>query len=153
MEIIGLAIVIVIILLALLFAARFMITKKPDTSRMSFMSEEHASNTINTFLRTTARDCSKSSMEDLIQDCAQGTERICNDGKGACEYLRGAANEIFSQTFGIWKTNYYFLAYIDINSPFAESGSKCAANQGKVSKAFFVPVTAGTATVRLDICQ
>ena len=93
MEIIGLAIVVVILLIGMVIALRFLVFKKPDSTRASFVSAELASNTINTFLETTAIDCSKTKMEELIQDCAQGTERICSNGKGACEFVKNAAGK------------------------------------------------------------
>ena len=153
MEIIGLAIVIIIILIGMAIAVRFMVFKKPENTRAGFVSAELASNTINTFLETTAADCLKSKMKDLIQDCADGTERICGNGQGACDFVRSAADEIFTKTFRKWKTNYKFLVYTDPNLPFVNLESGCTASQEKVSETFFVPVTAATVSVRLDICK
>ena len=153
MEIIGLAVVVVIILIAMLIAVRFLAFKKPDSARAGFVSAELASNTINTFLEIAAVECSKAKMSELIQDCAQGTERICSNGKGACEFVRNAADEIFTKTFKKWKTKYKFIVYVDINSPFVDLESGCTANQEKVSETFFVPVTSATVSVRLDICK
>lgn len=153
MEIMGLAIVVVIILIGTVIAVRFLASKKPDNPRANFVSAELASNTINTFLKTTAIECSKAKMEELIQDCAQGTERICSNGKGACEFARNTADEIFTKTFKKWKTKYKFLIYVDPGSPFVDLESDCTAQQEKVSETFFVPVTAATVSVKLDICK
>ncbi|MBI2655915.1 hypothetical protein HYX06_05845 [Candidatus Woesearchaeota archaeon] len=153
MEIIGLAIVIIIILIGLAIAVRFMTFKNPENTRAGFVSAELASNTINTFLETTAENCLKSKMKDLIQDCAEGTERICGNGQGACAFVRSAADEIFTKTFRKWKTNYKFLIYSDPNHPFVNLESGCAASQEKVSDTFFIPVTAATVYVKLDICK
>lgn len=153
MEIIGLAIVVVIILIAMVIAVRFLVFKKPDSARAGFVSAELASNTINTFLETTAVECSKAKMGELIQDCAQGTERICGNGNGACEFVRNAADEIFAKTFMKWKTKYRFLVYVDPNAPFVDLESGCTGQQEKVSETFFVPVTAATVSVKLDICK
>ncbi len=153
MEIIGLAIVIVIILIGTVIALRFLVFKKPESTRASFVSAELASNTINTFLETTAVECSKVKMEELIQDCAQGTERICSNEKGACEFLRDAADEIFTKTFKKWKTKYKFLVYVNSEYPFVDLESGCTEQQEKISETFFVPVTAATVSVKLDICK
>ena len=99
MEIIGLAIVVIIVLVGMAIAVRFLVFKKPESARADFINKELASNTISAFLETTALECSKAKMEELIQDCAQGTERICSNGKGACDFLRDAADEIFTKTF------------------------------------------------------
>ncbi len=153
MEIIGLAIVIVIILIGIVIAVRFLDFKKSDSTRAGFVSAELASNTINTFLETTAIECSKAKMSELIQDCAQGTERICSDGKGACEFVRSAADEIFTKTFKKWKTKYKFLVYVNPDLPFINLESECNEQQEKVSETFFVPVIAATVSVKLDICK
>ena len=153
MEIIGLAIVIIIILIGMAIAVRFMVFKKPENTRAGFVSAELASNTINTFLETTAIDCSKSKMKELIQDCAEGTERICGNGQAACAFVRSAADEIFTNTFRKWKTKYKLLVYADPNLPFVDLESGCTANQERVSDTFFIPVTAATVSVKLDICK
>ena len=153
MEIMGLAIVVIIVLIGMAIAVRFIVFKKPDSARAGFVSAELASKTINTFLETSAADCSKAKMRELIQDCAQGTERICGNGKGSCEFVREAADEIFTKTFKEWKTKYKFLVYIDANSPFVDLESECTYQQEKVSETFFVPVTAAIVSVKLDICK
>ena len=153
MEIIGLAVIVIIILIGMVIAVRFMAFKKPDSARAGFVSAELASNTINTFLETTAMECSKAKMEELIQDCAQETERICSNGQGSCDFVRSAADEIFTKTFRKWKTKYRFLVYVDPELPFVDLESECTDNQEKVSETFFVPVTAATVSVKLDICK
>lgn len=153
MEIIGLAIVIIIILIGLAIAVRFTVFKKPENTRAGFVNAELASNTINTFLETTAIECQNAKMKELMQDCAEGTERVCSNGMGSCAFARGAADEIFTKTFRKWKTKYKFIAYTDVNSPFINLESGCTAQQERVSDTFFIPITAGTISVRLDICK
>ena len=71
MEILGLAIVVVLILVATTFVVRFLVLKTPTDYRKGFVSSELASNMLNTFLRTAAPKCSQLSMTELLQDCAQ----------------------------------------------------------------------------------
>lgn len=153
MEIIGLAIVVIIILIGVAIAVRFTVFKKPENTRAGFVSAELASNTINAFLETTAIDCKNAKMRDLIQECAEGTERVCSNGMGSCAFARSAADEIFTKTFRKWKTKYKFLAYADVNSPFINLESDCIAQQERVSDTFFIPINGGTISVRLDICK
>ncbi|MBI2124889.1 hypothetical protein HYT92_03800 [Candidatus Pacearchaeota archaeon] len=153
MEIMGLAVVVLIILVAMVISVRFLVFKKTDNARQGFVSAELASNTINTFLKTTAAECSKAKMEELIQDCAQGTERICSNGEGACEFVENAAGEIFSRTFDKWKTKYRFMIFIDPSTPFVNLESQCTDKHEKESETFFVPVNAGAVSVKLDICK
>ena len=152
MEILGLAVVIVILLTGIVIFAKIGPYKKTET-RNDFISSELASNMINTFLKTSARDCSQLTMSELLYDCARGTELICNDSANSdsCEYVKFTADDIFKITFGQWKVNYQFLAYVDINSPLVESGQKCQGE--KTSKIFPLPVSTGNMFVKLDICR
>ena len=150
MEILGLAIVVVLLLLATVFVVRFVAFKKPTDFRKDFVSSEMASNMINTFIDTTAKDCSNTKMADLLRDCAQETGLICNNGQGSCAYVESTATEIFSKTLHQWKTNYEFLAYVDRNSPLIELGNACLGQ--KKSKIYPIPLTPGAMFVKLDIC-
>jgi hypothetical protein len=158
MEILGLAIVVVLIVLASLFVVRFVLLKEPDDFRGDFVQSQTASNMINTFLKTTAVDCSKISMTELLQDCARG-EGICclncYDGDTlndvySCQFVQDAAAEVFSETLDVWKMKYYFLAYDDQTNPEIELGSACKG--AKKSKTFPLPIDGGTMFVKLDIC-
>ena len=152
-EILGLAIVVVIILVATIFVVKFSLNK-PTNYRTDFLSSEIASNMLNTFLKTTARDCSQLTMTELLQDCAQtggdGSIR-CNNGEYSCSFVKLAANEIFTKTLDKWKMDYEFLAYVDVNTPFIRLGRKCAGE--KESKLFPIPISTGAMYVELDICR
>ena len=67
MEILGLAIAVVLLLLAATFVIRFLLTKKSPEYRKSFISAELASGMINTILKTTATSCSRATMKDLLR--------------------------------------------------------------------------------------
>ena len=154
MEILGLAIVVVILLVGIAIFAKIRQNKQPD-SRNDFISSELASNMINTFLKTSAKDCSQLTMSELLYDCARGTELICNDAanSNSCDYVKLTADDIFQKTFDKWKIKYEFLAYTDINSPLVKvnSGEPCKGE--KTSKTFPLPVVTGNMFVKLDICR
>lgn len=171
MEILGLAIVVVLILMATIFVVRFLAFKTPTDYRKGFVSTELASNTISTFLDTNADDCSQMTMTELLQDCAlfgvggkcvdrditYGCIKCTNPNEEySCEFIKSNAISIFSQTLDRWNLRYIFLSYIDANSPFItidKSGGLC---KEKKSKLFAVPVdptSAITMFVKLDICQ
>ncbi len=149
MEILGLAIVVVLILVATIFVVRFLVLKTPTEYRKGFISSELASNMLNTFLKTTSKDCGSVIMTELLQDCAQGESITCDDGQNSCAYVKSTAIDIFAQTFDIWKMQYEFLAYID-NSPLIEIGKPCPAE--KKSKLFPIPISGTTMYTKLDIC-
>jgi len=150
MEILGLAIVIVLVLIATIFVIRFLLFKTPTEHRQSFISSELASNMLNTFLKTAAKDCSQLTMTELLQDCAQARSVICANGQDSCEYAEESARYIFSQTLDKWGMNYEFLAYTDINQPLIEIGVSCKAE--KRSKLYPIPISSATMYTKLDIC-
>ena len=150
MEILGLAIVIALIFVAIVFVVRLGF-EKPTNYRKGFVSSELASNMLNTFLRTAARnDCSQLTMTELLQDCAQGKGITCNNGDNSCSYVNLTAKEIFRNTFDKWNMQYEFLAYLDINRPLIALGKTCEAD--KKSELFPIPISSQTMYVRLDIC-
>jgi hypothetical protein len=68
-EIMGLAIIIILIIVGATFVIRFIISKEPADYKKDFTHAELAINMINTFLETTSESCKKLSMTELLQDC------------------------------------------------------------------------------------
>ncbi|MBS3114570.1 hypothetical protein J4448_05705 [Candidatus Woesearchaeota archaeon] len=149
-EILGLAIVVVLILVATIFVVRFLVLKAPTEYRKGFVSSEIASNMLNTLLKTAAKECSQLTVTELLQDCAQARSIICDDGKDSCKFVESTANYIFDQTFDKWNMQYEFLAYTDIRSPLIKVGKPCKAD--KRSKLFPIPISVATMYTKLDIC-
>lgn len=150
MEILGLAIVVVLMLVATIFVVRFLVLKAPTEYRKGFVSSELASNMLSTFLRTAAKDCSQLTMTELLQDCAQGKSITCDNGQDSCRFAESAANNIFENTLEKWNMEYEFLAYTDVNQPFIKIGKPCKAE--KKSKLYPIPISAATMYTKLDIC-
>ena len=150
MEILGLAIVIVLILVATIFVVRFLVLKSPTEYRKGFVSSELASNMLNTLLKTAAKECSQLTITELLQDCAQAKSITCDNGQDSCEFVESTANTIFDKTFKSWNMQYEFLAYTDIKSPLIKLGKTCRAE--KRSKIFPIPISTATMYTKLDIC-
>ena len=150
MEILGLAIVVVLILVATIFVVRFFVLKTPTEYRKGFVSSELASNMLNTLLKTAAKDCSLLTMTELLQDCAQARSIICGNAEDSCRHAESVTKGIFAQTFDKWNINYEFLAYTDISSPLIRVGKPCKAD--KRSKLFPIPISLATMYTKLDIC-
>ena len=151
MEILGLAIVVILILIGAVFVIRFLALKKPTEYRKGFVSSELASNMLNTFLKTVSGDCSQLTMTELLQDCAQGKNIICANQQDSCAYAKSAAETIFRSTLDQWKMRYEFLAYVNANSPLIKIGDLCHAE--KKSKLFPIPISSATMYTKLDICE
>ncbi|MBI2658677.1 hypothetical protein HYX05_01060 [Candidatus Woesearchaeota archaeon] len=150
MEILGLAIVIVLLLVATIFVVRFLVLKSPTEYRKGFISSELASNMLNTLLKTAAIDCSQLTITELLQDCSQAKSITCDDGQDSCNYVNSTANYIFDQTLDKWNMQYEFLAYTDPKSPLIKLGKACKAE--KRSKIFPIPISTATMYTKLDIC-
>ena len=151
MEILGLAVVVVLILLATIFIVRFLVVKAPTNYRSGFISAELASNMLNTLLKTSAAACSELTITELLQDCGQGKAIICDDGQDSCSFAESTAKDIFNKTLDKWNINYEFLAYTDVKSPLIKIGKPCRAE--KRSKLFPIPLNAGVMNAKLDICN
>ena len=154
MEILGLAIVVVLILVATIFVVRFLVINKSHSVRNPFISSELSSNMVNAYIHTSSNDdCHFSTFEELLQDCAvnQGNGIKCDSNINSCDFVKSRAIEIFSKTFDTWKIKYEFQAYVDnSNQPLFKIGNSC--KYDKVSKNFPIPTSIGAVYVKLDIC-
>ncbi len=150
MEIMGLAIIFILVIFGVLFAVRFVITK-PDTDiRMGFQESMLAANML-TAIRGTTTDCKDATIEQLLQDCASTKTIVCN-GKGSCSTASDAIGEIMKETLEKWKKAYNFSI-----TGMAEV-SKITFGQGDCSgekevKMHPIPTRAGTITIRLELCR
>jgi len=150
-EIMGLAIVVILIILGLLFVVRFVMVKKPAEFKAEFTQSQLASNMLNTFLKSNTKDCAGMSITELLQDCGQGQSVYCDNGQISCAYVKDAAADIFNKTLESWNLKYQFLVYFQNENPIIELGKECVGN--KKSKIFPIPTAAKTLYTRLDICS
>ncbi len=165
-ELFGLAIVIVIIIMATLFVVVLYLNKKPSETRKSFAESELASGMINTLINieVSEQGCPKMKMSDLIRMCSsEGTSSavssVCT-GKTACKAAEDVILRIFPATIEKWTAsenkpekdkNYYFAAYTnDPNSPKIKRGNSCRNN--KKYKEYILPGTPPVHVV-LELCS
>ncbi|MFH1849439.1 MAG: hypothetical protein ABH879_04605 [archaeon] len=154
-ELLGLAVVVLLISVGMLFIVRFSMQTEPSDAKKSFTHSEMASNILSTLLKTNIPDCSKTTVTELFQDCAT-TPRIDCIGPGgasldSCAYLEAQLPALFGRTLGSWNKEYEFTAKrsdADVIGPIAEGD--CSGE--KQSKIFPIPLHPGTLMLRLDIC-
>ncbi|MBR9699305.1 hypothetical protein GOV09_02525 [Candidatus Woesearchaeota archaeon] len=120
MELMGLAIVVVLLSLVFLFVVRFVILRPPsEPIGKEFAESEMAANFLNAMMETNNPDCSDIKMSTLFQDCANnppdGRIRCSNPDAYSCFYLRNKLGELFGSTFNSWNINYNFYASFDPN--------------------------------------
>ena len=149
-EIMGLAIVVILLVLGMTFVIRFMIDKEPIDFKKRYTQAEIASNMLNTFLKSTSRDCNELSMTELLQDCSHTKSIICQNGMLSCDYVEDTAQEVFGKTLETWNFDYELRVFRDIANPIFTLGLACPLS--KKSKTFFIPTSSGTLSVILDVC-
>lgn len=145
-EIVGMAIVIILIIIGISFVARF--TAGPADYKKQFTQSEISSNTLDALLKTTS-NCNWLSMEELLQNCADQAI-ICGDGKTSCENFILVTQQIFSKTLEKWGVEYEFKAFFEEKNPLFALGETCIGD--KKSELFPIPLDSGVLFVKLDIC-
>lgn len=150
MEIMGLAIVIILVIIGMLFVVRFVMVRKPAEFKAEFTQTQLASNMLNTFLKSKTRDCYGMSITELLQDCAQSQSVYCENGQLSCAYVADTAGYIFGETLEKWNLKYQFLVYFQSESSIINSGEECVGD--KKSKIFPIPTTTRTLYTQLDVC-
>ena len=154
-EILGLAIVVVIVLLGAFFVLNFLVFKEPSLYRKSFVSSELASSMLNVFLKTNAKECLRKPISELIGDCIQGSSICCSGCDtsseiDSCKFVESFANDIFAETLDKWNYKYEFLVYDAISSPKIKIGEECIGEEK--CKPYPLPYRSGVVSVKLCIC-
>lgn len=111
-EIFGLVIIVILLAIGLLFAV-VILTKTPTTEVARVKESVQAANFLNTMMGMTSVNCGKSSVRELLQNCAVATKdgagaRRCEDGRNTCEKADDMITQMLQQTLGKWGKNYRF---------------------------------------------
>lgn len=129
MEMMGLAIIVILLSLVLLFIVRFVIMREPTTYKKEYRESELAVNFLNALIETEAPDCAYTKFSTLFQDCASNWDNSgtggnipCRSGNVgvdimSCEYVKTKLLYLFSRTFDEWNINYTFMMYTDPDDP------------------------------------
>ncbi len=162
MEILGLAIVVLLLILGMVFVVKFVAMTDKGSVRKEVADSQIASNYIATYLDTTVPECSKLTIKELLMDCAEnnpgpaGGTIDCDGGTKSCEMAEGIATTVFSKTFDQQKKPYYFSVKIQNGNPFIELShpsppiTKCLGT--KRSKDYILSTNSGVLHVTLDLC-
>ena len=154
MEIMGLAIIVILLVLGMLFVIGVIIEPSEDL-RASYTYEKIASNSLNSLLKTSS-GCLGLDIRGLLRDC--GGERVV-DCKGdgmpdSCETADFIISKIFNETITSLNKKYYFHAGIDIpetKTVLTVKTDECLGER-KAADPFPIRTSAGLMTINFYVC-
>lgn len=152
MEIMGLAVIIILLALGLLFVVRFMILKEPSQIKNSFTQTEMAANLVNSVLKTSS-GCLGMSISEVLKDCAVSqTPEVCENGDNTCVFANSSLTVIFNETlikFG--NRSFNFVSHLGEDIVLQQGNGDCSGV--KEARHAYIPTDRGILTVRLEICS
>lgn len=108
MEIMGLALVVILMSLGILFVIRFVALKPKSEIRESYTQTQTAQNILTSLLKTTTQ-CRANipyTISDLLKSCARGQSLTCDDGNDSCSYVNNTIKYILNRTLEEWSRKY-----------------------------------------------
>ncbi len=157
MEILGLAIVVLLLSFGMLLVFQFFVLKEPGESIQKVYTESQQTNNMLTSILRTSSGCKKTTLEELFEDCMTNKYISCNnlnspsDIMDSCKYIDNSMTKIFEQTLDTWKKKYYFSLSID-NEVMNFGTIKCT-GEAEVAEIPTPTASGKTMFVRLEICS
>lgn len=151
MEIMGIAIVVIIISIVIVFVIRFAILQEPADYKKGFAQSEIATNLVNTMLSTTT-DCRGMTFNELFQDCFEefgdGGKTDCGLSIKSCSFAKEGVELIFLRTLDEWKYEYEFTVTREDTEYEIAPDSTCVSIERR-AKTYPLP---GNLEAKLAIC-
>ena len=147
----GLAIVVVLLILGLLFALRFVLFKTPQTYRKEYTETQLAANMLNTLLNTNT-ECNYISVSELLSDASKDNPSITcptvpSDSQGFVnKTINNLTETVLNHTLS---KEYYFKASVP-GKVVVEAGIERTVRE-RERKTQFLQTDAGVMTIILDI--
>jgi len=141
MEIMGLAIVVVLLVLGMLFAVRFVLFKEPKSYRQDYTTTQLAANMLNTLLKTTT-NCNGLSIKELLQEESRGYHSDECNINSEIDVLNNVMNDLNKQ--------YHFKVTVP-GKVIVESGEEPKEFNTRERKIQPLTTDVGIMTVVLDI--
>jgi len=152
MEIMGLAVIIILLALGMLFVVRFLILEEPNQIKKSFTQTELASNLVNSMLKTSS-GCLGMTVNELLEDCAVSqVPQICESGDNTCKFVNFSLNLIFYETLVKYgNISFNFVSYLNKDIVVQISNGDCSGE--REAKHSYIQTDKGILTARLEICS
>ncbi len=157
MELLGLAIVVVLLIIGTLFMIGFLVHKKPDTSRREFVDDARAAALVNALLATHLPEntpCETLKFSDGVSACAEGRTLFCVTSIEICDYMKEQTRAVFAKTFDEWNAKYSFTVEQGGNTKISSGNYDCDDINvaRKIQHVQPLPTKVGTANIRLVLC-
>jgi len=173
-EMLGIAIVVILISIGILFIVSNSISKAGQQSTKAEFSEKQLATNILSAMLQTSTSCQNDRISTLMIDCGNGVTRPQPCGgetiQGVyipetpypCAYLNDTISLILNSTLKKWNRKYQFLAYtntidlpkINISSRINECLSGTGTGLKYVQKdSYYLPLYPDTMTVELSLCS
>jgi len=158
MEMLGLALVVMLISVAMLFVVKFMVFEKPEEIKTDYTETELASNFISTLLETTVPTCRDLTFTEILQDVATShVNTNCDPGYGTTsDALEKNLTYILINTFEKWNIGYELNASTQSNLRTETHHLSGNCPGARTQRQFPIPVDASGAIVldvTLSICS
>jgi len=150
MEIMGLAIVVILIVLGMLFAVRFVLFKPQTSYRQEYTTTQLAANMLNTIINTNT-PCNSISIGELLQEASKSYSNLRCGVYEPKEYVSQEISTLLNNTLGnaSLKKIYYFRASVP-GQQVVIIGQEYS-NKERERKTQFLTTDAGVMTIILDI--
>jgi type II secretory pathway pseudopilin PulG len=148
MEIMGLAIVVVLLVLGMLFAVKFILFPQQTSYRPEYTNTQLAANMINTILNTDT-NCSGISIGELLIDASKDTYVLNCGSLSSQQFVNSTISNILTQTLKVWKKDYFFMASVPGKTVvYLETEYNTRVRERKTH---FLPTDVGIMTIVMDI--
>ena len=157
MEMIGLAIIVILLALGIFFVSRFTLTKEEPTQAQTFQLKQLGASFVNTLLATNAGCTGTSTYADLIVEMADplGSILVCPDDLD--QHFNITVSNMLNKTLNLWNYNYQLQLIYPPNAPTTQKELTVAKGCLPISQseAYTQPIPTsdyGTILVRMKIC-
>jgi len=149
MEIMGLAIIVVLLVLGMLFAIKYVLFKPQTDYRGEYTKTQLAANLLNSIVNTNT-ECNQITISGLLQDAARTQPLIYCGNIPSKDYVKNVTINILNQTLNNSKLEYYFSAGTQNNPNVVVIGTRDN-NRVRETKIQPLPTDEGTMTITLDL--
>lgn len=142
-EIMGFALIVILIVFGLLFAVRVFFTAKKIEPALQREAEQLSSSFVYTLLQADSLCTKDTTLQDLLVDCANaayaGGTITCTDNRRSCVYANETIGLLLSKTLDVWgvadASGYEFMAFVQDEPRVAyhAAGNLSASSYGAVT--------------------